>query len=89
MIKNQYAEKPLKSRKTRSFISSYDANSDGSDGFSDTAKITDPTAPVTSSISFSQKNTKWSDAYADMKQEESEKSSRLLAAIFWEKAFEI
>ena len=44
MIKNQYAEKPLKSRKTRSFISSYDAKSDGSDGFSGTAKITDPTA---------------------------------------------
>ena len=53
MIKNQYAENALKSRKTRSFISSYHANSDGSDGFSGTAKITDPTAPVSSSISFS------------------------------------
>ncbi len=53
MIKNQYAENALKSRKTRSFISSYHANSDGSDGFSGTAKITDPTAPVASSISFS------------------------------------
>ena len=45
MIKNPYAEKP--------FISSYDANSDGSDGFSGTAKITAPAAPVTSSILFS------------------------------------
>ena len=53
MIKNQYAEKPLKSRKTRSFISSYDANSDGSDGFSGTAKITAPADTVASSISFS------------------------------------
>lgn len=51
--KNQYAEKPLKSRKTRSFISSYDANSDGSDGFSGTAKITAPADTVASSISFS------------------------------------
>ena len=52
MIKNQYVEKPLKSGKTRSFISSYDTNSDGSDGFSGTAKITDPTDPVASFISF-------------------------------------
>lgn len=52
MIKNQYAEKPLKSRKTRSFISGYDANNDSSDGFSGTAKIAAPTAPITSFISF-------------------------------------
>ena len=52
MIKKQYAEKPLKSRKTRSFISSYDANSDGSDGFSGTVKIIDSTDPVTSFILF-------------------------------------
>lgn len=53
MIKNQYAEKPLKSRKTLRFISECWTNSDGSDGFSGTAKITDPTDPGISFISFS------------------------------------
>ena len=54
MIKNQYVEKPLKSRKTLRFISENWTNSDGSDSFSGTAKITASAAPVASSISFSQ-----------------------------------
>ena len=53
MIKNQYAENALKSRKMLSYISESWTNSDGSDGFYGTAKITDLTDPVTSFISFS------------------------------------
>ena len=48
MIKNQYAENALKSRKMLSYISESWTNSDGSDGFYGTAKITDLTDPVTS-----------------------------------------
>ena len=52
MIKNQCAEKPLKSMEIGLYQINEILKSDGSDGFSGPAKITAPAAPVASFISF-------------------------------------